>query len=105
MSEFNNVTVVTAANVYFDGNVTSRTVRFDDGTMKTLGFMLPGEYSFTTSDAEIMEIQSGELLVQLPGSDDWQPVAGGERFDVPANAAFTVRIKTPTDYICSFIKE
>ena len=104
MSQFTNVTVDTAANVYFDGKVTSRTVRFDDGTMKTLGFMLPGEYLFNTGDAEIMEIQSGELDVQLPGSEEWQAVSGGEQFDVPANSAFTVRIKTPTDYICSFIE-
>jgi uncharacterized protein YaiE (UPF0345 family) len=105
MSEFSNVSVVKAANVYFDGNVTSRTVKFDDGSMKTLGFMLPGEYLFNTADAEIMEILSGELDIQLPGSDAWQAVQGGESFDVPANSAFTVRIKSPTDYICSFIKE
>ena len=105
MSQFTNVTVETAANVYFDGNVSSRTIRFDDGSMKTLGFMLPGEYLFNTADAEIMEIQSGELDVQLPGSDDWKALKGGETFEVPANSAFTVRIKTPTDYICSFIKE
>lgn len=104
MSQFTNVTVETAANVYFDGNVSSRTIRFDDGSMKTLGFMLPGEYLFNTADAEIMEIQSGELDVQLPGSDDWQAVKGGEEFEVPADSAFTVRIKSPTDYICSFIK-
>jgi len=104
MSQFTNVTVDTAANVYFDGNVTSRTVHFDDGTVKTLGFMLAGEYRFNTGDAEIMQIQSGELDVQLPSSDAWQAVKGGEQFEVPANSAFTVRIKTPTDYICSFIK-
>ncbi len=32
MSEFNNVTITREANVYFDGNVTSRTVTFEDGT-------------------------------------------------------------------------
>ena len=32
MSEFNNVTVVKAANVYFDGKVSSRTVKFADGS-------------------------------------------------------------------------
>lgn len=43
MSEFQNVTVVREANVYFDGKVTSRSVVFEDGTKKTLGFMLAGE--------------------------------------------------------------
>jgi len=104
MSEFNNVTVVKKANVYFDGNVSSRTLRFADGSLKTLGFMLPGEYTFNTADKEMMEILDGDLEVLLPDSDAWQSVKGGESFDVPANAKFTVRIKTPTDYCCSFLK-
>jgi uncharacterized protein YaiE (UPF0345 family) len=104
MSEFNNVSVVKKANVYFDGNVSSRTIRFADGSVKTLGFMLPGEYTFNTADKELMEIIDGDLDVLLPGSDEWQSIKGGESFDVPANAKFTVKIKTPTDYCCSFIK-
>ncbi|MBF6648782.1 MULTISPECIES: pyrimidine/purine nucleoside phosphorylase [unclassified Methylobacter] len=104
MSEFTNVSVVKKANVYFGGNVSSRTIRFADGSVKTLGFMLPGEYTFNTADKELMEIIDGDLDVLLPGSDEWQSIKGGESFDVPANAKFTVRIKTPTDYCCSFIK-
>jgi len=56
MSEFQNVTVVKRANVYFDGKVVSRTVVFADGAKKTLGIMQPGEYEFSTGDKEIMEI-------------------------------------------------
>jgi purine/pyrimidine-nucleoside phosphorylase len=104
MSEFNNVSVVKKANVYFGGNVSSRTVRFADGLVKTLGFMLPGEYTFNTADKELMEIIAGELDVLLPGTQDWLSVSGGQAFDVPANAKFTVNIKTATDYCCSFIK-
>jgi purine/pyrimidine-nucleoside phosphorylase len=104
MSEFTNVTVIKKANVYFDGNVSSRTIKFADGSMKTLGFMLPGEYTFNTADKETMEILDGDLDVLLPGSDEWQTIKGGESFDVPANAKFTVKINKPTDYCCSFIK-
>ena len=104
MSEFNNVSIVKKANVYFGGNVSSRTIRFADGSLKTLGFMLPGEYTFNTADKELMEIIDGDLEVLLPGNDQWQKVTGGESFDVPANAAFTVKINAPTDYCCSFIK-
>lgn len=104
MSEYSNVSVVKKANVYFNGKVTSRTVRFADGSMKTLGFMLPGEYEFNTGDPEVMEIQAGELDVLLPGRTEWQAVSAGESFDVPGAAAFTVRVRTPTDYICSFIR-
>ncbi len=104
MSEFNDVSVVKKANVYFGGNVSSRTVRFADGSSKTLGFMLPGEYTFNTADPEIMDIIDGDLEVLLPGTDQWQAIKGGESFDVPANAQFTVKINAPTDYCCSFIK-
>lgn len=36
MDKFENVTVVKAANVYFDGKVTSRTVLFENGEKKTM---------------------------------------------------------------------
>ena len=104
MPEFNNVSVVKKANVYFGGNVSSRTIRFADGSIKTLGFMLPGEYTFNTGDKEIMEILDGELEARLPGSDSWLKINGGESFEVQANAKFTVKIISPTDYCCSFIK-
>jgi uncharacterized protein YaiE (UPF0345 family) len=104
MSEFNSITVVKKANVYFGGNVSSRTIRFADGSLKTLGFMLPGEYTFHTGDKELMEIIDGDLEVLLPGTDRWQKITGGEAFNVPANSAFTVKVNTPADYCCSFIK-
>lgn len=103
MSEFNNVTIVREANIYFNGAVVSRTVIFPDGTKKTLGVMQPGEYTFNTGAAEIMEILSGELDVKLPGAELWDRIGGGESFDVPANSAFTMRVKTVTDYCCSFL--
>jgi len=65
--------------------------------------MLPGEYTFNTADKELMEIIDGDLDVLLPGTD-WKAIKGGESFNVPANAAFSLKIKAPTDYICSFIK-
>ncbi len=104
MTEYNNVSIIKKANVYFDGKVNSRTLRFADGTEKTLGFMLPGEYTFNTGAKELMEIIDGDLDVLLPESEQWRSLKSGENFEVPANARFTVRIKTPTDYCCSFIE-
>ena len=69
---FEQVTVVKKANVYFDGNVTSRTVLFPDGTRKTLGVMLPGSYEFGTGVAELMEVIGGEMNVLLPGVAEWR---------------------------------
>jgi uncharacterized protein YaiE (UPF0345 family) len=103
MSEFNNVTVVKEANVYSDGKVTSRTVIFADGSRKTLGIMLPGEYSFNTGSAELMEILAGELTVLLPGSSEWVAVKGGEAFEVPENASFKLQVTVLTDYCCSYL--
>ena len=104
MSEFNNVTIVKKANVYFDGKVTSRSVIFADGAKKTLGIMLPGEYEFNTADKELMEILAGDLDVMLPGASGWKTIKGGEAFEVPANAKFGLKVKTLTDYCCSFLK-
>ncbi|MFZ5765016.1 MAG: pyrimidine/purine nucleoside phosphorylase [Thermodesulfobacteriota bacterium] len=105
MAEFSNVTIVKEANVYFDGKVTSRTVLFPDGTKKTLGVMLPGDYEFNTADREIMEILSGDLDVLLPGESTWKTVSGGESFEVPANATFSLKVRGLTDYCCSFMKK
>jgi hypothetical protein len=103
MSEFTNVTVTKKANLYFDGRVTSRTLSFPDGRRKTLGIMQPGEFEFSTHARERMEIMSGELAVLLPGEEQWREVSSGESFEVPASAKFTVRVRSLTDYCCSFL--
>ena len=103
MSEFNNVTVVREANVYFNGGVTSRTVVFPNGEKKTLGIMLPGEYTFNTGSAELMEILAGELELQLAGESGRRKVVGGEAFEVPANSSFSMKVATVSDYCCSFL--
>jgi len=102
MSKFENVAVVREANFYFEGKVSSRTVLFPDGTKKTLGVMLPGEYTFGTDSHEIMEILAGELDVLLPGATAPVTVVGGETFEVPAKTSFTVNVKVVSDYCCSY---
>jgi uncharacterized protein YaiE (UPF0345 family) len=104
MSEFNNVTVVREANVYFGGKVTSRTVQFEDGTKKTLGIMLAGEYTFDTAAAEVMEMLGGEMDVRLPGATDWTTFKAGESFEVPANSKFDLVVKELADYCCSYLE-
>lgn len=104
MSHFEGVTVVKAANVYFEGKVTSRTVLWPDGTKKTLGVMLPGEYEFGTAAAELMEIQSGTLDVRLPGENEFKRIVGPGEFHVPADSKFALKVHTVTDYVCSYLK-
>lgn len=103
MDKFNNVAVVKAANIYFDGKVTSRTVLFNDGSKKTLGIMLPGEYEFGADAAEEMEILAGELDVLLPGQNVWLKYTGRSTFYVPANSRFKLQVKVVTDYCCSYV--
>ena len=108
MSKFENVSVVKAANVYFDGKVTSRTIEFPpsgtkSGEIKTLGIMLPGEYRFSTGKKEIMDIQSGAVEIRLSDDSDWRNVKGGESFEVAANSAFDIKVLSVTDYCCSYL--
>ncbi|MBU0720044.1 pyrimidine/purine nucleoside phosphorylase [bacterium] len=103
MENFKNVNVVKQANIYYEGKVTSRTVAFEDGSIKSLGIMLPGEYTFGTNDAEIMEILSGDLDIKLP-NEEWKTLNTPETFNVPANSSFDLKIKSVTDYCCSYIK-
>lgn len=105
MSEFKNVSVVKKANIYFGGNVTSRTVNFPDGSKKTLGIMLPGSYEFGTADRENMEIIAGEMDILLPGSSDWKSIRAGESFDVPAHSKFKLTVKSIVDYCCSYFSK
>ena len=103
MDNFENVTIVKKANIYFDGGVTSRTVQFSDGSVKTLGMMQPGEYSFNTDKKEIMDILFGEVEVLLPDEKEWQRFSAGETFEVKANASFQIKALSLTDYCCSFV--
>lgn len=103
MTKFDNVTIVKEVNAYFEGRVTSRSIMFADGSKKTLGVMLPGEYEFSTAEKESMEILSGDLEVLLPGSSEWKIIKGGDVFEVPASSMFQLRVTGLTDYCCSFI--
>ncbi len=105
-AQFAGVTVVTKANVYFDGNVVSHTVLFADGSKKTLGLIRPGSYHFSTAAAERMEIIAGTSRVKLDGGTAEHDYAAGTHFDVPANSGFTITVGPSAglcEYICSFI--
>lgn len=102
MDRFDKASIIKKANIYFDGKVTSRTVLFADGSRKTLGIMLPGEYEFGTDGKETIEILGGELAVMLPGKTGWQSFKAGDLFEVAANSRFKLQIQTVVDYCCSY---
>ena len=105
MHDYENVTVEKLANIYFNGNVISRNITFQDGSKKTLGVMLPGEYEFSTQSKELMEIISGELDIKLLDSPEWKIIRGGMNFDVPKNSSFKVKVKKLVNYTCSYFEE
>jgi purine/pyrimidine-nucleoside phosphorylase len=101
--KFDGVSVVTKANVYFDGKVVSHTVNFPDGSKKTVGLIYPGSFTFTTAAAEVMAIVAGACRVRLKGESGWKDYAAGTAFSVPANSAFDVAVESGiAEYVCSF---
>lgn len=102
--QYVGVTVVTKANVYFDGNVVSHAVIFPDGSTKTLGLIYPGQYHFNTKAAEEMLIVAGTCKVVLDGKKEEKVYAQGEKFNVPANSGFAIEVeKDLCEYVCSFL--
>ena len=101
---FENVTAIAKANVYFDGKVVSHTILFADGSKKTLGLIHPGEYHFGTDAAEEMAISDGACEVVLDGEEATASYAAGTAFEVPAKSGFTIRVKDGIcQYVCSFL--
>ncbi len=103
MEQFDNVSVKTAANVYFDGKVTSRQLTLANGDVKTLGIMLAGEYEFGTDAPELMEVTAGEARIKLEGESEFTLYTAGQSFNVPGNSKFYLQVDTIFDYVCSFL--
>jgi purine/pyrimidine-nucleoside phosphorylase len=102
-TQFDQVSIVKRANVYFDGKCVSHTVLFADGTRKTLGVILPGALNFGTDAPELMEVQAGQCRIRLEGSDEWKTYAAGESFSVPGKSRFDIDVIETLDYVCSYL--
>ena len=97
-----NVTLTTQANVYFDGKCVSHGFTLADGTKKSVGVVLPATLTFNTGAAEIMECVGGSCEYKLAGSDEWKKSGPGDKFSIPANSSFEIRVTEPYHYICHF---
>ena len=101
--QFENVTALAKANVYFEGRVVSHTLLFSDGSKKTIGLIYPGEFHFGTDAAETMQIVAGECRVRLDGNPNWESYAAGSAFKVPAKSGFDIVVANGiAEYVCSF---
>lgn len=102
-AEFPNVTAVAKANVYFDGKVVSHTIRFADGSKKTLGLIYPGEFHFGTDAPERMDITAGACQVRIDGEQSWSSFEAGSSFSVPGKSGFDIKVASGiAEYVCSF---
>ncbi len=102
MSQFDNVSVVKKANLYFDGKCVSHTVLFADGTKKTIGVIFPSQLTFNTGAPEVMELNGGKCRIRLKGEQDWKTYGAGEKFSVPGNSSFEIDTVETLDYVCHF---
>ncbi|MFN4360189.1 MAG: pyrimidine/purine nucleoside phosphorylase [Hylemonella sp.] len=100
--QYNGVSVTTKANVYFDGKCVSHSITLADGTKKSVGVVLPATLTFNTGAPEIMECVAGSCEYKLKGSDAWVKSSAGEKFNVPGNSSFEIRVTEPYHYICHF---
>jgi len=101
-THIDGVSVATQANVYFDGKCVSHTLTRADGTKVSVGVILPATLTFNTGAPEIMECVAGSCEYKLAGSDAWIRSSAGEKFSVPGNAKFEIRVTEPYHYICHF---
>jgi uncharacterized protein YaiE (UPF0345 family) len=97
-----NISVTTKANIYFDGKCVSHAITFPDGTKKSVGVVLPSTLTFNTGAPEIMECVAGACEYKLAGTDAWLKSAPGEKFSVPGNSSFDIRVTEAYHYICHF---
>jgi uncharacterized protein YaiE (UPF0345 family) len=100
--QFDHVSVIKKANVYFDGKCISHNVIFADGSKKSLGVILPSTLKFNTGAPEIMEITSGKCRVRLQDQTLWRSYGAGQRFEIAGNSSFDIEVSETVDYICHF---
>ena len=101
-TQYDNVTLITKANIYFDGKCVSHSFVLADGTKKSVGVVLPATLTFNTGAPEIMECVGGSCEYRLKGSDAWLSAKEGESFEVPANSSFDIRVGEAYHYICHY---
>ena len=97
-----NVTLTTQANVYFGGKCVSHALTLPDGTQKSVGVVLPATLTFSTGAAETMECTGGSCEYRLDGSDTWLTSTPGERFSIPAQSKFDIRVTDAYHYLCHY---
>jgi uncharacterized protein YaiE (UPF0345 family) len=97
---FEDATVHKRANVYYDGQVTSRELETAAGDRYTLGIVLPGSYEFETDASETIEMLAGSGHLELP--DGTLSFEAGDVVTVPEDTEFEFVADDVVDYCCAY---
>lgn len=100
MATFENVSLETTGNVYFDGKCVSHTFHLSDGTRKSAGVILPSSLTFGTAAPEVMEIEAGRCTVTFNG--ETTSYGAGESFSIPGDSSFDIAVTETLSYICHY---
>lgn len=100
--KIDGVSVTTQANVYFDGKCVSHGLTRADGTKLSVGVILPATLTFNTGAPETMECVAGSCEYKLAGTSAWKKSGAGEKFSIPGNSSFEIRVAEAYHYICYF---
>ena len=101
-TQFDNVSVIKKANLYFDGKCVSHNIVLADGSKKSVGVIFPSLLVFNTGAPEIMELNAGKCRIRLKGESEWKTYEGGQSFNVPGNSSFDIETIETLDYVCHF---
>jgi len=102
--QFENVTAICKANIYFEGKVISHAIILPSGEKKTLGLIYAGAYNFGTGAAERMEVIAGTCRVKLAGESEWKSYKTNTYFDVPGNSSYDIVVEEGImEYVCSYL--
>jgi len=100
--QFDDATVLTRANIYFDGKCVSHTVLLADGSRKTIGVIFPSALVFGTGAPETMELQSGACRIRRAGSSAWESYGAGDSFHIDGDSSFDIEVAETVDYVCHY---
>lgn len=97
---FANLAAMITVNEYFDGAVKS--LAYEHNGKSSVGVINAGEFTFGTSSAETMMVVEGEMQVMLADQTEWVLYHAGQKFEVPGNSSFRVKLDAQASYLCKY---
>ena len=90
MPRFDNASLETATNIYFDGKCVSHPFFLADGTKKSAGVIFPSMLTFGTAAPEVMAIEAGACTVTRDGATS--SCVARESNSLPGDSSFDIEV-------------